>query len=172
MTDLDDQIAFNVDSTTKKAAQADLDHGELSEKLRNSVHKMAFGEDISRREQLDQRIEEVSQEIEEHVAQRRHHDAEIDRLIAEKDRLEETMQTLTSRDDQYETTLEMLEEALADGQRVFPGHGQVERAASIGDTPPEEVIEDLKERNPSYPDERFIDGLKLSRSTDSSRNGS
>jgi DNA repair exonuclease SbcCD ATPase subunit len=172
MTDHDDRIGFTVDSTTKKAAQADLDHGELSEKLRNYVHKMAFGEDVSRQEQIEQRIEEVSQEMEEHVAQRRHHDAEVDRLAAEKDRLEEDLQTLTSRDEQYEATLKLLEEALADGRRVFPGHGQVEQAAMIGDTPPEEVIEDLKERNPSYPDERFIDGLKLSHSTDPSRNGS
>jgi ABC-type phosphate transport system auxiliary subunit len=98
MTDLDDQIAFNVDSTTKKAAQDKLDHGELSEKLRNYVHKMAFGEDVSRQEQLMQRLEEIRQKKDDHVAEQRHHEAQVERLAAEKDRLEKELQTLTTED--------------------------------------------------------------------------
>jgi chromosome segregation ATPase len=104
MTDLDDQIAFNVDSTTKKAAQADLDHGELSEELRNYVQKMAFGEDVSRQEQLEQRLEEIRQKKEEKVAQRRHLDAKIERLDAEEDRVEKELQTLTSQNEKRTKT--------------------------------------------------------------------
>jgi len=106
MTDHDDRIGFKVDSTTKKAARDELEHGELSEKLRNYVRKMALGEDISRREQLEQRLEEIRQKKEEKVAQRRYHDAKIEELDVEKDRLEEELQTLTSRDEQYEGSLD------------------------------------------------------------------
>lgn len=159
MPNFDDQIAFNLPGETKQAAQQDLDHGELSEELRGFVRELAFGEDVSERERLQQRLDSIREEKDELRKQRRHLDAEIADLESEESRLEERVNNLTSRQEQYEASLEMLEEILGEGGRVDPGHGQVKRAAMIGEREPEDVIEDLKERNPSVPDHAFVEAI-------------
>jgi len=63
------------------------------------------------------------------------------------------------REDKYETSLEMLEETLRDGGHVFEDHGQVMKAAKIGGKEAEDVIRELKERNPSVPDHAFVSKL-------------
>lgn len=159
MSDFDDQVAFNIESETKEAAQEDLEHGELSQLLRQQVREIAFGEELSERQRIENRLEDVRQKKDDIRSQRRNIDAKIEQVETEEARLEERLEGLTTRDEQYDAALEMLEESLADGQRVFPGHGQVKRAAMLGDVDQEEVVDDLMERNPSVPEHAFVSGI-------------
>ena len=66
----------------------------------------------------------------------------------------------------YEATLEMLEETLYAGGRVFEDHGQVMKAAKVGGKETKDVIDELKERNPSVPDHAFVQKMHTNKTWD------
>lgn len=98
MTDLDDQIAFHVDSATKEAAKEKLDYGELGEELRNRLREIAFGEDVAKLERIEKRIESVRDEIDDLSSRRQAIDREIDALRTEEAELEQRLDELESQD--------------------------------------------------------------------------
>lgn len=156
----DDQINFTVDSDAKELAKEKLDYGELSKRLRQTVEQIAFGEDVSKHTQLQQRLETLREEKDELRGKRRKIDADLETVEQKITRVEEQLSELDKREDRYEAALEMLEESLAEGGRVFPDHGQVVRAARLGNVDEDQVIEDLKERNPSVPAHAFVNGIE------------
>jgi signal peptidase I len=56
----------------------------------------------------------------------------------------------------YLGALEVLEDQLNDGTGLYPTHSGVQRAAAIADIEPEQVIVDLKDRNPDLAEQIFI----------------
>lgn len=163
MSDRDAQINFTVDGDAKELAKERLDYGELSKILRKRVHEVAFGEEVSKHTRLEQRLRELREEKDELRTKRREIETQIEGVEQQITRVEEQLNQLDKREDQYEAALEMLEETLAEGGRVFPGHGQVQRAAKLGEKSAEEVIADLKDRNPTVPDHAFVSGLESNR---------
>lgn len=159
--DEDVQVTFLAERATKDAAKEELGHGEMSELLRGTLREVAFGEEVSERARLEQRLESMRDDVDEKRRLRRQLDAEIESAETEIARLEERYQRKESRDEQYEAKLEMLDELLMDGSHVFPDHGQVIQAARTGGVEPEDVIEELRERNPSCPDEKFRPATEL-----------
>lgn len=159
MPELDAQINFNIEPEAKEAAKEKLEYGELSEVLRQHVRKIAFGEEVSEREQVKQRLQELRDKKDQVRSERRQQNARLEDIEQEEARLEERLQGLESRDAKYEGQLEMLEAALAEGQRIDPGRSDVKRAALTGKTDPRGVIQELMERNPEVPDYAFSDGL-------------
>jgi chromosome segregation ATPase len=158
----DAQINFNVDSDAKKLAKEQLDYGELSERLRETVEQIAFGEEVSKHTQLQERLRTLREKKDDLRAQRRELDAQLETVEQDIARIEEQLSELDKREDRYEAALEMLEETLAEGGRVFPDHGQVVRAARLGDVDEQQVIADLKERNPSVPEHAFVGAMESS----------
>lgn len=158
--DNDVRINFDIDEETREQAKTKLDHGELSERLRDHVRKIAWGEELSERERLQSRLQSLRTERDKTRAQIRRLQADVEEKETEIARMEERLDSLDSREDRYEAALEMLEETLHGGGRVFPDHAQVQRAARLGGVNEEMVIDDLRERNPSVPDHNFVDRTK------------
>lgn len=154
----DSQINFTISSDAKELAKEQLEHGELSERLRETVEQIAFGEEVSKHTQLEERLRTLREKKDDLRAQRRELDAEIETVEQEITRIEEQLSELDKREDKYEAALAMLEETLAEGGRVFPDHGQVVRAARLGNVEPADVIDDLQDRNPSVPEHAFVEG--------------
>lgn len=155
----DAQINFKIDGDAKELAKEKLDHGELSRRLRETVEQIAFGEEVSKHTQLQQRLRTLREKKDDLRAERRELDAELETIEQEITRVEEQLSELDKREDKYEAALEMLEETLAEGGRVYPEHGQVVRAARLGDVDEDQVIADLQERNPSVPEHAFVDAM-------------
>lgn len=150
------QFNFRVDSDAKQLAKEKLDHGELSERLRQTVQELAFGEEISKRSQLETRLNRVDDRLDDLRREKEEIEAKISAEESKRDRIEDRLDDLQSRETEYTAALEMLEDQLFDGAHLDPGHGQVKKAAYLGDKQPEDVINDLQERNPSVPDHAFI----------------
>lgn len=159
----DDQINVDVDGDAKELAKDKLGHGGLSRVVRERIEEIAYGEEVSKHTRLEQRLQSLREQKDELRAQRREVDAEIEDVEQEITRIEEQLSHLDKREDKYDAALEMLEETLAEGGRVFPDHGQVIRAARIGGVDEEHVIADLQERNPSVPEHAFVSKLEDSR---------
>lgn len=159
MSDGKSQVNFTVDENAKELAKEKLDHGELSAKLREAIHRVAYGEEISKRERLDRQLADIRDEKDSLRAQIRELQAELEEVESKEARIEERLDGMERREDKYEATLEMLEETLFAGGRVFEDHGQVVKAAKIGGKEPKDVIEELQERNPSIPDHAYAQKL-------------
>jgi len=159
MTDDKAQINFNVERDAKELAKEKLEYGELSTELRETIHQIAFGEEISKREQSRKRLAELRETKDSLRADKREIEAELEEVEQQITRIEERLDDMERREDKYETSLEMLEETLYDGGNVFEDHGQVIKAAKIGGKDTEDVIDELKERNPTIPDHAFKSAL-------------
>jgi len=159
----DEQINFTIDGDAKELAKNQLEYGELSERLRETVRAIAFGEEVSQHQKLKKRLEGLRDSKDELRAEKREIEAKIEDVEQKISRVEERVDKLDRREDQYTASLEMLEDQLMSGVHVFPEHGQVMKAAKIGEKEPEDVIEDLQDRNPSVPEHAFKSKMDTSR---------
>lgn len=165
------QVNFTVEESAKELAKEKLEHGELSQRLRERIQQIAFGEELSKRAQKQERLEELREKKDNLRSDKREIEADIEDVEQEITRIEEQLDNLERREDKYETSLEMLEESLYDGQRIFEEHGQVQKAAKLGEKEPEDVIAELKERNPEIPDHAFKQKLQSPEPWDGIENG-
>lgn len=163
MTESKEQVNFTVERNAKELAKEKLDYGELSTELRETIHRIAYGEEISKRERMHKRLAELRDEKDSLRADKREIEAEIEEIESNIARIEERLDGMERREDKYEATLELLEETLYAGGRVFEEHGQVMKAAKIGGKEPEDVIDELKERNPSVPDHAYQQKMHTAR---------
>lgn len=159
MSKYDDQVNVEVDGDAKEEAKDKLGHGGLSKEIRRLIDEIAWGQEVSQHTRLEHRLRSLREEKDELRSERRELDTKIEDVEQEITRIEEQLSHLYKREDKYDATLEMLEETLYAGSRVYPGHGTVERAARIGDVTNRTVIDDLKTRNPSIPEFAFVDAL-------------
>jgi len=150
------QINFKVEQDAKELAKEKLDHGELSTELRETIHRIAFGEEISKREQSRKRLAELRDAKDKKRSEIREAEAELEEIEDQIARVEERLDNMERREDKYEASIEMLEQTLRDGGHVFEDHGQVIKAAKIGGKETEDVIAELQERNPTIPDYAFM----------------
>jgi chromosome segregation ATPase len=150
-----DQINFSVDQDAKELAKGKLEHGELSEALRETVRSIAFGEEVGKHEKIKARLLSLRDTKDELRSEKRELEANIEDVEQKIARVEERLDKLDRKEDKYEASLEMLEDQLMTGTHIFPDHGQVVKAAMLGEKEPEDVINDLQERNPSVPHYAF-----------------
>lgn len=149
------QVTFNADKETVETAKEKLEYGELSEELRGRLDEIAYGAQTTKREQLKEQLEKLrgdKQEVHHEIEELENEEKEIDRKIR---RVEEQLDAIRDTDGEYNGALEMIEVKLERGERMFSTHEDVERAAQIGQKPKQDVIQDLRERNPDLPDEAF-----------------
>lgn len=149
------QVGFKIDKETYESAMQRLEWGEMSERLRDTVVEIAFGADISKRAKVQRRLNEVRQKRDDSLAQAdqlRNEAREYNARIAE---LERTLSHLNDADGEYSGALQVIEDLLITGARVDPEHVQVKRAAALKKITPQQVIEDLQNRNEYLPDEAF-----------------
>lgn len=149
-------VSARVDKDTYEAAKKRLDHGGVSREIRQTIEAIAHGAVESEKERLKQQLEEERKER----SRLRNERAEIDRKLENKDRvierLENRLDAVRDKEGEYEGALQMIEsDYLLEGGHVFLEHKQIQKAAGLGNCDPEDVIADLKERNPAVPNEQF-----------------
>lgn len=150
-----DQVNVKVPKRTKELAKQQLEHGGISRVVREALEREAHGERTTERERVKDHLEELRAGRRQTKSERDQLNDELDEYDVKITRAEQRLDELDDREGQYEGMLTALDEHLADGKYVFPNHGMVQRAAEVGDCTPEDVIADLRERNPDLPDERF-----------------
>lgn len=149
------QVGFKANSDAHERAKRRLEHGELSRRLRETVEEIAYGTETTERRRLKEKLDDLRQDkrdVENEIENKRHERDELDREIA---RVEDRLDTMIQQDGEYDGFLQSMESDLRDGMRFDIGHGKVEDAAETGDCSREQVIQDLKERNPDVPDRAF-----------------
>lgn len=179
-----EQVNVEVPTADKQALKERGEHGVLSRVVRQAIRREARDESLADVKRVnensarqwaatDAAITDVKRRLDNRAGQSGALTldvvlAELDQLrrdrahavaLAERDRQSDVH---ADRGERYKSKLAELEEFLAESERtqVFPEHGDVKDAARISGQPPEDVIADLKERNPSLPERRFTDGSK------------
>lgn len=153
------QITVQVPESVRDAAKEKLEHGGMSQEVRDTLTRVAFGEDINQRSRLESRLESLRDERDELREERRELDAEIENIDSRIDGIEKELSQLSSKEERYEAKLESLEYRIRGEGRIFSGHSAVQNVAKEAQREPEGVIKDLKDRNPDVPDYAFEDGL-------------
>lgn len=155
MSKYNKQVVFNATEEAVETAKGKLEHGELSERLRETIRTIAYGAETTERERLREKLKDLREdgrEIDQQIRELRVDREEINRDI---ERVETRLEQLQEDDGKYDGVLEMLETDLSDGVRITSGSPRVQRAAEIGNCEPTQVIDDLKDRNPEIPDKAF-----------------
>lgn len=164
MSEADDEemvrVNVEVPKTVRDTATEKLEYGGLSREIRERLHEIAFGPELTQRSRLERRREDLKDDLREKREARREIETEIETLENRILAVDEKLTSMTAREDKFEAKLEELESQLReDGMRVFPGHPAVGRAAATGEVEIEGVIRELKDRNPDVPDFAFVEGL-------------
>lgn len=155
MSDDHVRVTHRVPEHARDAAQSKTEHGELSDLVRGVYRRIAFGEDVDQHESVKMELERVRDEKDETQAKIRELQADLESLRTKETRLEEKLSEHTSREQKYEGHLDQLEAQLLDGSHIPKSYNGVVQAAKEGEKEPEDVIDELKERNPQVPEYAF-----------------
>jgi len=155
MSDGMKQVGFEVDAEAWERAKSKSEWGEMTERLRGTVHEKAYGTEITERKRLREKRDSIRKEIREVENEIQNKQHTRDEKQRELERVEQRLETLEQQDGEYDGFIQAIESDLHDGKRVFVNHGKVERAAELGDCDESDVIEALKERNPDLPEGAF-----------------
>ena len=157
MSDDKSQTVFTVEREAKERAKKKLNHGELSERLRQTIHEIAYGTEVTERNRLKEKRSDLREEIRD--IEREIDDLKHDREKKEREvsRIDDRLDALADGEGEFEGYLQALENDLHEGMRLSVQHGKVERASELGECEASDVIEALKERNPNVPKEAFRD---------------
>jgi chromosome segregation ATPase len=148
-------VGFTIHEETWQSAMDRLEWGEMSERLRDTVIEIAYGADISERQKVQRRLDEIRGKRDETQMKIDNLQGDLQKQNAQIAELERTLATLQDVLGEYSGALQVIEDVLDQGARVDIGHRQVQRAAQMRGIEPAEVIADLKERNPDYPEKAF-----------------
>lgn len=153
------QVIVNVPKTVRDTAKDKLAHGEMSQELRDTLTRIAFGEELGQRSRLEKRLEDLRDRRDELRRERREIDAKIENLDSRIDGVEKKIGQLTSEEERYEAKLESLEYQLRNPDQpwfhLVPSLNVVKNIAAEYGREPEGVIEDVMARNPDIPDYAF-----------------
>ena len=155
MTQHDKQVLFKANSETVELAKDKLEHGEMSELLRETLNRVAHGADVAEETRLKDALEAIREDKRELRQERDNIERQLEEKSREEERIEQRLDALREQEGEYDGVLAMLEEDLHEGVRIMKGSDKVKRAAAIGDCKPQDVIADLKERNPDVPEKAY-----------------
>jgi chromosome segregation ATPase len=163
MTDRQEEtesVHVEVPKSTKELAKEQLEHGGLTRVVREELERIAHGSETSEKQRLQDHLQDLRDERKHLKTERTEIDNQIDDLEVKIERIENKLDNIRDREGEYEGALRMIEEMMEKhGMNVDVGHGKVEDAARVGNCTPEDVIADLKDRNPQYGPERFSEGV-------------
>lgn len=150
------QVSHLVPKSVREDAQENSGHGDLSDAVRMAYRTIAYGDDYQNTTRLKQRLERAKNEYRRLVEEKEAIEAEMHDCEERIRSLREQLDEAQKADERYEQLLEELEEKLYAGSHVFPNHGDVIEAAEIGSVSEQEVIDELRERNPEIPEDAFV----------------
>lgn len=144
-----------------------LDYGEYKEIVTATLDVVLESEGFDNKTPYDARISQLEQHKDNLVKQRDDLDAQIDSLRDRIDTLHRQRESVLSATDEYLGELRNIERDLrfrpddhdteTTLRHVWPGHPRIQRLADAYDKFPNEVLEDLRARNPDVPDDAFTE---------------
>lgn len=152
------QVNHLVPADIKERAKANAEHGELSEAVRDVYRMYATTGGAETLAQLEVRLRKTRRERESLEDRIKHLKEELETVRDQERDLEEQIREYEQETTEYERVMGELSAMLRDGQSVFPTHGKVKTAASVKGCPVNDVMDDLRDRNPDVPDARFKEG--------------
>lgn len=155
MTDGTQRVGADIDKKLYEAVKAKTDHGEISEEIRNRLREIAYGTEVSERQRLKEQLTDLRKQrrdLEAEISDKQRERDEVERKI---ERVEDRLGQLEDMSGKYDGMLETIESQLHDGVRFPPGGPPIQKAADMIDGDADDVIADLKERNPNVPDAAF-----------------
>ena len=155
MTQHDKQVLFKANSETVELAKDKLEHGEMSKLLRETLDRVAHGADVAEETRLKDALESIREDKRDLRQDRDNIERQLDEKSREEERIEQRLDALREQEGEYDGVLAMLEEDLHEGVRIMEGSSKVKRAAAIGNCESQDVIADLKERNPDVPKKAY-----------------
>jgi len=151
----DKLVNFKADKDTVEIVKQKLEHGEMSDRLRDTLNEIAHGADVAEQTRLKDRLQELRKERREITSDIEALQDKRDEKDREIERVETQLDNLREQQGEYDGALQAIEGQLHEGVRMAPDSVPVKEAARIGDVDTEGVIEAIKERNPDVPDFAF-----------------
>lgn len=155
----EETVRFNVQMSRKlrEDAKRNTDRGELSEETRNLFRRKAYGIGSSAESsELDQAKAEL-REARNNVDQLRHERSMLDAKIESEEsrvaRLEERIDNLEEERNEMQTKVDMLENMLHNGERMWPV--RIKNAADVDIETATKLYDELQDRNDELPEEAF-----------------
>jgi chromosome segregation ATPase len=154
-----EEVRFNVKmpQTLRDDAKRNAERGELSEEVRKLFRRKAYGlgdgEFTTELEETEAELEATRNELDDLRRERNKIEAQISSKEARENRLVEKRDRLKEREEKQSQTIEMLENMLQDGERIYPA--RIENYADVAEEEAMSMLQKLKDRNPEVPSEAF-----------------
>lgn len=156
MSDNMEQVVVEVDKDTKELAKRKLEHGGLSREIRNTLARIAHGEEQGEAQRVKDNLEDLRDRRAELKQKRDGIENELQDIERKIERAENKLESLRDAEQEYIGRLKSIEERMEeDGMRVWEEHGKVQSVAREYGKEPSDVLEDLRERNPGFEDRQF-----------------
>lgn len=158
MSDKDD-VRFNVKmpEQLREDAKRNAERGELSEEVRKLFKRKAYGGsavgETTELEKAKAELREVRDRKDELRRKRGRLENELEAQEARETRLEERIRRLEEERDKLTSHVEMLENMLQNGERMWPT--RIKNAAGVDTGTAEELYQQLKDQNPELPTAAF-----------------
>lgn len=149
------RTTVSVPEHLREAAKRNSEHGEISERVRDVLREIAYGENIAEHERKKQELAQTRQKKDELRNKLTEIQAELENVERKERRLEEQIEQSQTTEQEYKTILQTLEAEVRDGANITVQRRSVKNAAEIKGIEPEEVVGELKDRNPEIPEHAF-----------------
>lgn len=155
----DETVRYNVQmpQTLREDAKANAERGELAADVRDLFRRTAYGlgesETPTEVEQTKAELREVRNQIDRARADRDKLDAKIQTKETRAARLEERLSELKEERSEMNTSLEVLENMLQNGERMWPV--RIKNAVDVDASTATELHEELQARNDELPAAAF-----------------
>lgn len=151
-----EQLVVEVPKNTKQIAKRNLEHGGLSREVRATLARIAHGEEVAEVRQVKDNLEDLRDERANLKQKRDTIENELQDVERKIERGEAKLERLRDIESEYEGRLKGIEERMQqEDMHVWPEHGVVKSTAEDYGQEPDDIIQDLRERNPELPDEQF-----------------
>lgn len=153
----DTRVAVRMPKKLRDDAKRNTEYGELSERVRELYREMAYGPQNGAGEtELEKKraeLREVRNTIDDLRQERAEIDTEIQSYEQRATRLEERIDALEDAHDELGTKLEVLQNMLDNGQRMWPAY--IKNTVDVDISTAKRLHQDLRDENPALPEAAF-----------------
>lgn len=149
------QVSHLVPKSVKEQAHANSEYGELSEAVRDAYRVIAYGDAYAGPARLRQELEKLRNDRERTESELDDLRDRLDVLDQREAELERRIDEAEARETSFDDAIDSLEADLRDGMAVFPDHGRVQSLVAGSEYTADDIIAELRERNPSLPEAAF-----------------
>jgi predicted nuclease with TOPRIM domain len=157
MSDETAKFTVQMPKSLREDAKRNSDRGDLSKDVRKLFRRRAYGlgngEFTTELEETQAELKSVRNELDDLRRDRNKLEAKIQSKEGRENRLKEKLDRLQQEKEDRTQTLNMLENMLHDGERIFMQ--RIKNYAEVGEDEAVDMLQQLKDRNPDVPEKAF-----------------